>query len=186
MPVNVFSMYYTVICKHLHDTLKNFTKSLEVSTNPDYSELLNQFLHIRKLVDETDSELSILMFTTFLCYACVMYFCVLSMLHPQQYEAYTGIVALISIWILFVAYCLAFIAMTVTGSRIYEDSASIWIKTQELINTRHRLTFPQKRFLSVIEKNLAMTVWKITPVKRSFILAAVGTIFTYCVLLDYL
>ncbi|GFS71131.1 uncharacterized protein NPIL_550361 [Nephila pilipes] len=106
------------------------------------------------------------------------------MLHPQQYEAYMGIVSLISVWILFVAFCLAFIAMTVTGSLVHDDSASIWIKTQELINTRQRLSFSQKRFLSVVEKNLAMTVWKIAPVKRSFILAALGTIFTYCILLD--
>ncbi|GFY47490.1 uncharacterized protein TNIN_459101 [Trichonephila inaurata madagascariensis] len=184
MPINVFSMYYTLICSHLHGLLKNFVKYLEITTNLDYSELLRQYLCIRKLVEETDSELSILMFTSSLCYASIMYFCVSSLLHPQLYKGYAGTAALLAEWILFVSYCLAFITMTVIGSWIHEASASIWIKTQELINTRHRISFCQSRFLSVVEKDFAMTVWKIAPVKRSFILAALGTIFTYCIVLD--
>ncbi|GIY78768.1 hypothetical protein CDAR_117091 [Caerostris darwini] len=91
-----------------------------------------------------------------------------------------------------VTYCIlldglgnaAFLLMTASGSLVYEISLSIWDKAYKVIDAKDGITFSQQHFLCLTSKELTMTVWKITPVNRSFILAMLGTVVTYCILLD--
>ncbi|GIY65989.1 uncharacterized protein CDAR_454061 [Caerostris darwini] len=183
-PVSLFALYYAAICRHLRDVLKNFTKTLEAEAYTDYVGALKQNLLIRKLILEADSELSILVFTSTLYHAGSAYFGITSLLHIDEFKTFAGWMALSAIWSSALGNFVPFLAMVVAGSSVHEASASVWDKAQEMINAGQELTPSQKRFLSVAEKELAMTVWQITPVKRSYILATMGTILTYCILLD--
>ncbi|GFT98426.1 uncharacterized protein NPIL_547491 [Nephila pilipes] len=184
LPVSIFAIFYSVLCYHLYDVVKNFSKYLEENTVIDYDGILKQYLSIRKLVLEADSELSILMFSSSLFYACAMYFGITLILHSKDYTSSGSYLPLVSIWLVFVASYTAFVMMAAAGSLVYEASTDIWEKAQELMNTEQNPTFSQKRFLAITEKYLTLTAWRITPVKRSFILATLGTILTYCILLD--
>ncbi|GFY43728.1 uncharacterized protein TNIN_214301 [Trichonephila inaurata madagascariensis] len=184
LPIGIFSTFYAVLCYHLYDVVKNFLKYLDETTINDNDVILKQYLSIRKLVLEADSELSLLMFMSSLFYACAMYFGIASILHSEDYTSSGSYLSLVTIWLVFIASNTAFVVMAIFGSLVWETSTDIWEKAQELMNTEQNPTFSQKRFLAVSEKGLTMTAWKITPVKRSFILATMGTIFTYCILLD--
>ncbi|GBM13886.1 hypothetical protein AVEN_214508-1 [Araneus ventricosus] len=186
LPVSVFAMYYTAMCQYLCGMLKKFRKSLQATANRDYGEILKFYLFIRKLVSDIDSELSILMFSSSLYYASTTYFGLTTIIHQDDYWKDVAILPLSTVWVLFATNFAAFMTMTVSGSSIYDESANIWSVVQETISPEQNLTPTQKRFLSVAEKELAMTAWKIAPVKRSFIIATLGTIVTYCILLDSL
>ncbi|GFR14057.1 uncharacterized protein TNCT_630331 [Trichonephila clavata] len=184
LPIGLFSIYYALLCYHLYDVVKNFCKYIDETTINDYGVILKQYLSIRKLVLEADSELSLLMFTSSLYYACAMYFGISSILHSEDYTSSGSYLGLVTIWLVFIASNTAFVVMAIFGSIVCEISTDVWEKAEELMNTEKNPTFSQKRFLAVSEKGFTMTAWKITPVKRSFILATLGTIFTYCILLD--
>ncbi|GIY65991.1 uncharacterized protein CDAR_454081 [Caerostris darwini] len=185
-PAYVFAIYYTVICRYLSNILKNFLKTFGAITNPNYVVTLKQYLLIRKLVMEADSELSVLMFTSTLFNSCSLYVGITCLLHPGDYLSLGGISAMLAVWILFAISFTAFFVMSKTGSSIHELSSSIWDKVQQLIPAGQELTSSQKRLLSVVEKELTMTVWKVASVKRSFILATLGTVVTYSILVDNL
>ncbi|GIX98978.1 uncharacterized protein CEXT_753421 [Caerostris extrusa] len=184
-PAYIFAIYYTVICRYLSNILKNFLKTFGAITNPNYVVTVKQYLLIRKLVMEADSELSVLMFISTLFNSCSLYVGITCLLHPGDYLSLGGISAVLAVWILFAISFTSFCDVK-TGSSIHELSSSTWDKVQQLIHAGEKLTSSQKRLLNVVEKDLTMTVWKVTSVKRSFILATLGTIVTYSILVDNL
>ncbi|GBM69212.1 hypothetical protein AVEN_203401-1, partial [Araneus ventricosus] len=169
LPVSVFAMYYTAMCQHLCGMLKKFRKSLEATSNCDYGEILKLYLFIRKMVSDIDSELSILMCTCSLYYASTTYRGLTTIIHQDDFWKDVAMLPLSTIWVLFATNFGAFMAMTVSGSSVYEESAKIWSNVQVRISPEQNLTPIKKRFLSIAEKELAMTAWKIVPVKRTFI-----------------
>ncbi|GIX98977.1 uncharacterized protein CEXT_753411 [Caerostris extrusa] len=115
---------------------------------------------------EADSELSFLMFTSTLFNSCSLYVGITCLRHPNDYLSIGGISAVLAVWSLFIISFTAFLVMVKTGSSIHELSSSTWDKVQQLIHAGQKLTSSQKRLLSIVEKELTMTVWKAASVKR--------------------
>ncbi|GIX90842.1 uncharacterized protein CEXT_482351 [Caerostris extrusa] len=78
----------------------------------------------------------------------------------------------------------SYFSLALSGCFVYEAAEDLWLKAQEVLATKKDITSFQARFLSIVDKKLHLSVWKTVPIKRSFILAMVGTVLTYCLLLD--
>lgn len=181
VPLNIFALYYTAVCCNLQRMIVNLKESF---TRPcKYDDFFENYLAIRRFIADMDKELSFLMFTSSFFNACTMYFGLTCWLHPNEYGKAFQIA---TIWFLVPASHLPFFTMILSACFVHEASSSMWDKGHELLRLGCAPSFSQLRILYVTEKELTLTVWKIVPIKRSFLVAAMGTIFTYCVLLDNL
>ncbi|GFR00916.1 uncharacterized protein TNCT_364191 [Trichonephila clavata] len=181
LPLSVFSMYYTYLCLNLRSIMKQFQQSLDVllKHKPEYS--LRLYLSIKGLVVNMDSDLSLLMFTTSLYNTSTMYFGVTIWLHSEEYGTLSS---LSSIWVLLTMSYIAFISMGISASFVHEAASDVYTEAEKRLNNGNRPAEPLRQFLKVADKELFLTVWRIVPIKRNFILGTIGTIFTYCILLE--
>ncbi|GBL63160.1 hypothetical protein AVEN_3985-1 [Araneus ventricosus] len=102
-------------------------------------------------------------------------------LHPEEFRS---TIQSLSVVCLFIASSVAYMGLVLSGSLVHEAASDLWLKAHEILSRKPEVNSFQQRFLSIVEKNLHVTVWKILPITRSFILATLGTVFTYCLLLD--
>ncbi|GFY73744.1 uncharacterized protein TNIN_475551 [Trichonephila inaurata madagascariensis] len=112
-----------------------------------------------------------------------MYFGLTAVLHTDEYLNEINIVTLCSV---FVANATSYISLTLSASKVPEATQELWFQLQEDFTTGSIITNVQQRTLALLEKGLHFTVWKMIPIKRSLILATMGTVFTYNLLLDSL
>ncbi|GFT42721.1 uncharacterized protein NPIL_122191 [Nephila pilipes] len=124
-----------------------------------------------------------LVFVSSIYNASVVYFGLTAALHHEEYIDGFQIMSVCSI---FTANFVAYIGLTLSASLVHESSEDLLQKAYEVLNFRNDINSIQQRFLSSLEKDLFLTVWRIVPIKRSFIFTTMGTIFTYCIILDSL
>ncbi|GFT82318.1 hypothetical protein NPIL_240721 [Nephila pilipes] len=72
--------------------------------------------------------------------------------------------------------------MSTSASLVCEASQEIGSMAEASIGVTPRSKYMQLRFLMSAEKEIHLTVWKMIPIRRNFILATTGAIFTYAVL----
>ncbi|KAF8774156.1 hypothetical protein HNY73_016738 [Argiope bruennichi] len=77
-----------------------------------------------------------------------------------------------------------FIAMTVTATLVHESNESALEILKELASKRRNLTPSKKQILFNDNNHKSLTVWKIIPIRRSFIIGFQGTVLTYCMLFN--
>ncbi|GBM07117.1 hypothetical protein AVEN_177081-1 [Araneus ventricosus] len=160
--------------------ITSFKRKFE-SKNILLDEDLEIYQVIRKLIEDIDSHLSFLMFLSTLYNACTMYFGIDNLMRPVE-SCYKNDNA--AVWLLFGTSYSAFIAMAVTGTLVHESSESILHILKELACKRCRLLPSQKHILFNDNNHISLTVWKIIPIRRSFIIGTLGTVLTYCMLFN--
>ncbi|GFR19481.1 hypothetical protein TNCT_301321 [Trichonephila clavata] len=69
--------------------------------------------------------------------------------------------------------------MSVSASRVGEASSEISSLALTLPKNKENSSSDQQRFIMLAEKEITMTVWKIVPIRRSFIFSISGALFTY-------
>ncbi|GFT36662.1 hypothetical protein NPIL_503641 [Nephila pilipes] len=67
----------------------------------------------------------------------------------------------------------------VLASMIPEASAEIGSVASAMPESTDKTNFSQQRFIAAAEKEITLTVWKITPIRRSFIFGITGVLLTY-------
>ncbi|KAF8785716.1 hypothetical protein HNY73_011228 [Argiope bruennichi] len=164
----------------------HFAKSFENTSRLNFNSRWKIYLDLRKSVQETDSDLCLLMFLSSLYFACNTYFGISLLIHYAAYIHFVNILPIVSACLLFSVGSFSFILMAGTGSLINEASSGICDKVNDVINSEQNPTPIQQRLLYATEKEMTMTVWKMTSIKRGFIFATEGTILTYSILLDNL
>ncbi|GFT03729.1 hypothetical protein NPIL_644701 [Nephila pilipes] len=112
--------------------------------------------------------------------SCVMYFSLNVMIAPA---AFRDPLQQLSTHCLFLNTFTLFIAMTTSASMVPEASAEVASIALTIPDDNERLTFKHLRFIMTMERELVLTVWKITPVKRNFIFGIAGILFTYTLML---
>ncbi|GFU27593.1 uncharacterized protein NPIL_454941 [Nephila pilipes] len=182
LSANTFAIYYATICCHLKLVVAHITESL-TGQDHDCNILFRKYIVIRKLVLHIDDELSFLVFISSVFNACGMYFSLTAALHPSEYLNELNVVTVCSA---FAANAVAYIGIFLSASLVPEAVDDLWSRLHEVLSSKNNITNIQQRTLSILEKGLYFTVWKFLPIKRSYILATMGTIFTYSLLLDSL
>ncbi|GIY08713.1 hypothetical protein CEXT_737101 [Caerostris extrusa] len=103
--------------------------------------------------------------------------------HPTDYGY---LVHQFSSWVLpFISFVM-FINMAVSGCLVYETGSGICDEIQKITTNCSRTAESQRQLSKLSENELCLTVWKIVPIKRSFLIATIGTVFTYCILIHNL
>ncbi|GFT67706.1 uncharacterized protein NPIL_614821 [Nephila pilipes] len=181
LPLNTFGIYYTITCHRMKCIMDNFKKVLESIQCLEFDKTLQMYKDIQNLISEMDDGMSFLMFTSTVFNAIPMYFGVTKLLRPMDFAMDSET---ISVWSLFIASYGAFISMAATGSLVCETNTKILDQLKGMANSRSALMPFQNDMLSLDAKKGSLTIWNIVPVTRGFIFSILGTIFTYCILLD--
>ncbi|GFQ70766.1 uncharacterized protein TNCT_220201 [Trichonephila clavata] len=178
LPITTFSIFYVSICTQIRSELVSFQNLLSTKTILNYEGSLKAFSCIKTRVEAIDKEVSFLIFCSIVHTSSTMYY----LLHVAFDPDYNKSSKLIEIILSFLFNSAIFFVSTVSASMVGETS-------QEIASTVRSLTAPSvatgvslQRFLFVVEKDICLTVWKIVPIRRNFIIGTMGAILTYSAL----
>lgn len=179
MPLYIFTMFYITTCHQLKAAILNFTNTIALNN----INIVHSYNYIRAKVEYVDDELSFFVFcSTVHCFSYMHLFLSLS-LHPQTL---TGTISVLAIIFTFLTIFFSFVAMTVSASLVCEASLQVKKLAKRLVIASENSSFALKKLLLCTEDEINLTVWKILPIKRSFILGTTGSLFTYALLYDSL
>ncbi|GFQ65852.1 uncharacterized protein TNCT_240581 [Trichonephila clavata] len=181
LPLNAFAVYYTITCHRMRCVLNTFRNGLESINHCDIDQALRMYKDIQNLIAEMDGGMSFLMFTSTIFNAIPMYFGITKLLRPRDFAMDSET---LSVWSLFIASYGTFIAMAASGSLVCETNVLTMDLLKGIVNNRSDLTPSLNDVPFHDTKVESLTVWNIVTVNRSFIFSILGTIFTYCILLD--
>ncbi|GFW59159.1 uncharacterized protein TNCV_2780901 [Trichonephila clavipes] len=163
---------------NIRSELLYFQNQLSTKTILNYEEPLKAFSCIKARVEAIDKEVSFLIFCNIVYNSSTMYYLLHTAFDPD-YNKSNKFIEIISFFLFNFA---VFIVTTVSASLVGEAS-------QEIASTVRSLTAPSvatglslQRFLLVVEKDICLTVWKIVPIRRNFIIGTMGAILTYSAL----
>lgn len=184
LPMFAFDMFYIIVCCHLRHAIRSFSKDL-IEKESSYDDHLRSYVSIKSIADFVDDELSIFIVCGTVSTSNMMYYTVTTFLH--QAGAHTSLYTAVIIFN-FVYRFVSFIAMTMAASSVSEASAEVCkhAKAQKLDRRNPGSPIEQLKFMICADNEIYLTVWKIVPIRRSFILGAIGAIFTYVFLFDNL
>ncbi|GFQ97347.1 hypothetical protein TNCT_586491 [Trichonephila clavata] len=130
-------------------------------------EILQSYMNVKQTMTFTDDKLSFFMFciTTYL--ASNMYFSISFILQ-------SNITVLNVVLCSFVNSVVCFTLTTVSASLVSEESERVAMQLYQ--------KYPMK--FCYCKQDMHFTIWKIAAIRRSFIIATLGTMFTYAVLFD--
>ncbi|GFS69840.1 hypothetical protein NPIL_130861 [Nephila pilipes] len=69
--------------------------------------------------------------------------------------------------------------MTTSASSVAEASSEIGSIALIMPEDKRRSSFNHQRFITLVEKEITLTVWRITPIKRKFVFGIIGMLVTY-------
>ncbi|GIY04975.1 hypothetical protein CEXT_647351, partial [Caerostris extrusa] len=72
-----------------------------------------------------------------------------------------------------------FIITTTYASMVEEASLEIGSQAHTLPESTLKSIFVQQKFMMLFQRGITLTVWRITPIRRSFAFGIIGIILTY-------
>lgn len=182
-PINVFAISYSITCYQLKIILRNFINCILNGLFLNLDDLGKKYSDIVSTVLDIDNDLSFLQFLSVSVYAYIVYFALSGILHPTEFT-FPGQTVII----FFNAFyqITSFIITTVSASFVSEEAANVRAAIRKLQSKNIISSAQKKHISSVVEENIYLTVWKIVPISRSFILGTIGAILTYVLLIDNL
>ncbi|GFS80355.1 uncharacterized protein NPIL_662901 [Nephila pilipes] len=176
LPMSNFSVFYVTICNQIRSEILSFQKILK--SNSDYERLLQIYSDIKSRVEAIDDQISILVFISIVDNSLAMYIFLHTLLEEDTVYHYK----FVKISFFFTITFLTFIAITVSASMVSEASLVVASTSRCLSSTTMASALILQRLLTCLEKEICLTVWKIVPIKRNFIIGTMGAVLTYVVL----
>ncbi|GFY46085.1 hypothetical protein TNIN_473251 [Trichonephila inaurata madagascariensis] len=150
---------------------------------PDYEKLLRTFSGIKSTVERIDNEMGVFVFFITVYNFCVMLFSLYVIVDPN---AFHDMYERIAVTVLALTAFGIFAVMTLSASRVTEAAAEISSKVWKMRESGGRSFISQQRFISFVEKDITLTLWGITQIRRNFIFGMLGLIFTYTLMIHSL
>ncbi|GFY56001.1 hypothetical protein TNIN_25131 [Trichonephila inaurata madagascariensis] len=69
--------------------------------------------------------------------------------------------------------------MMVSASSVAEASSEVSAMALTMPEAKGRSNFNHHRFIMLAEKEITLTAWKITPIRRNFLFGIMGILVTY-------
>ncbi|GFT36852.1 hypothetical protein NPIL_91271 [Nephila pilipes] len=149
----------------------------------DYETLLQKYSVIKSTVDLVDNEMGIFMFITTIYNFCVMMFSLCVIVDPNAFhDMYERLAVSIPAFTAFGIFAL----MTLSASSVAEAAAEVCSNAWKKPQSRGRSLFSQQRFVAFTEREIFLTLWGITNIRRNFIFGMLGIIFTYTLIIHRL
>ncbi|GFU13775.1 hypothetical protein NPIL_145131 [Nephila pilipes] len=164
--------------------LKTFPKKLSERSRLNYDKLLRLYISIKSLVDELDDELSCYIFGFITFTSGMIYFALFidfSTIMKNNYD-------IIFFWSHTCRTFGSYLAATVSASMVAQASEEVGnlAQAQVKIDKDPYALLAQQTFVTVFDKAMHFTAWKIVPIRRSFIIGTMGIVVTYVLLFDNL
>ncbi|KAG8189543.1 hypothetical protein JTE90_008503 [Oedothorax gibbosus] len=180
MTVNAFLIFYIAVCHELGTIFETFKKSMTLNSPPDYESLLKEFHKRTRLVREIDDELSIIVFWATLANLISIYYALSIVVDLKTIPQI--ITMLYNLTVSIVMFFLTCYSASELSDIVHDLSTAAHMLPENL----KMPPIKHLRFLFVVDKSVRLTVWKLFPLEKSYILASIGTIITYAVLVDNL
>ncbi|KAG8172742.1 hypothetical protein JTE90_025346 [Oedothorax gibbosus] len=181
VPINTFSILYVSVCQHMRFKILHFSDMISSRRGLKLNHLMQSYTRISNMVEGMDHTMSFPLFCHTLYSAGTMYYVLALILYPANNEISTKELAHSTIF--FMMTLQSFAAMSVSASSISEASQIVSKEIKSLSPDSLDSAFQLQRFISMTgEGGLGLTLWKIVPIRRSFIFSALGTFFTYILL----
>lgn len=180
MPIYTFATYYVTTCHQVKTAIFHFSKNMiENSNNSKYDKLCHSYITIRSAVEFVDQNLSFLVFCNITYCFSYMYKFVSQVLQAKEPLDTPHLLYISSV---FSNILLSFVAMTVAASLVGEASLEVESAARRMLQSSQSSTFTLRNFYHATEREINLTVWKIVPIRRSFIIGTIGSLFTYVML----
>ncbi|GFV70129.1 hypothetical protein TNCV_4337381 [Trichonephila clavipes] len=148
----------------------DFLKKIDEHPGTNYEELSQSYSNLEKMVSFIDNQLSVFVFWVTTYVAITMCLMISYIFHSKTLFILTDFCSLLNSSVCF---------LTATTSAAFVSNASESVRKKcKSLPENHSHNFVCNK------KELYLSVWKIVPIRRSFILAAFGTIVTYVILFD--
>ncbi|GFQ86351.1 hypothetical protein TNCT_56441 [Trichonephila clavata] len=143
---------------------------------PDYAGLLLTYSTIMSIIRNIDKEISVFVFITTICNFCTMMISLNAVFDPQTF---VDVSELIAASIFCVSIFFLFMVLFSAASKVAEASYEVGFKVWTMPESGGISMIHQQRFIMLAEKEIALTLWGITPIKRSLACGMIGMTFTY-------
>lgn len=179
--MNAFALYYTVLCLYTNENFKKIIKTVSLKNFTDLSSCFKMYKLASALVVRLDEVFN---FAVFLCFTFVtlsVYYHLTFMLHsPFESSGFEAAMFASLIDGLLILSC-----MCASASAIHDSSRDVG---RSLPSLKSSFDKTEDKYWLIIGSlsGVSMTVWNVIHVTKSFLLGAVGTIFTYSLLIDSL
>lgn len=183
MPIFVFTVFYVIMCFELRAAILNVSNSITLNLDSAHDEARKTYNSIRSIAEFIDQELSFLVFCITVLFSSYMYDFVVLALHAKTFLISTKLTFTTC---LFLNSLSSFLAMAVSASLLGEASLQVGSMVRKAQQASKNQTLAIQKFLLSTEKEINLTVWKIVPIRRNFIIGTIGALFTYVVLFDNL
>ncbi|GIY20224.1 uncharacterized protein CDAR_415841 [Caerostris darwini] len=131
---------------------------------------------IKSVVQEIDKDVGLLVFLSIISTSFLICFSIYLILEPKVLE---GSFLRFQVCCGFLVNFLLFILTTASALMVEETSLEVGSQAHKLSESRGKSIFVQRSIMMFLEKGITLTVWRITPVRRSLVFGIVGIILTY-------
>ncbi|GFT97539.1 uncharacterized protein TNCV_387041 [Trichonephila clavipes] len=181
MPLLTFVLFYTAVCHRASSIIQRFGDTLATKSEFNYEMILHSYTRIKSAVNFIDNKVGFLVFTTVIYSSCIMCF---ALYYVMESSMLTHALDRLIIFHQIFSTFLMLIVMSISASSVGEASSEISSLALTLPKSKEDSSFYQQRFIILAEKEITMTVWKIVPIRRSFIFSISGVLFTYTLMFN--
>ncbi|GFQ66693.1 hypothetical protein TNCT_94281 [Trichonephila clavata] len=122
----------------------------------------------KAVVIKFENLVGLLVFDTLMYNSCDLYFALYVALDPNMFEDP------ILIYYNFLASFASFMIMMASASSVAEASSEVSSMALTMPEDKGSSNFNHQRFVTLAEKEITLTAWKITPIRRNFIFGIRG------------
>ncbi|GIY94916.1 hypothetical protein CEXT_23301 [Caerostris extrusa] len=164
MPIIAFAYFYIAVCIDIKCIIKHIGQSMSKSNVIEAKELLHSYSVVKTTVEQIDKEVSFLVFTTILLHSIYMCF---SLYAALDSDGYHGRFQRVLIFNVSFGASSFFIAMTSSAAMIAEQAGELFSSSSIISASNVNVSLLQN-FIVISQQKIALTVWRIIPITRSF------------------
>ncbi|GFQ86779.1 uncharacterized protein TNCT_87811 [Trichonephila clavata] len=146
----------------------------------NYENLLHNYSVIKAVIIKFDNLVGLLVFAALMYNSCDLYFELYVALDPSMFKDP------ILIYYNFLASFASFMIMMASASSVAEASSEVSARALTMPEDKEKSNFNHQRFMTLAEKEITLTAWKITPTRRNFIFGIMGILLTYTLMFQKL
>lgn len=181
LPICTFAAFYVLLCYHLRCLLKQPVR-LNLPNKDFLIKVLHSISSLHGTIQTIDDKLSIFILFLSVNVSLTVMFHVSSMLrHSSYYTSCVTCIDRIDKYVSMGHAVIILLAVTISASLVHEayDKLRFEVRRSIEFSTNENL-----KFITYIDKEAYLTVYKIVQIRRSFIVGMLGGVVTYMLLLD--
>ena len=181
MPLNIFSIFYVMICHEIEAVILNFRHSMKKYPRCTYKELNITYSKIKSVVDHVDSNAGFLILISIFFYGILLCTILSMLISLERFDMDLFNMATLCTCANGISN---YLATTLSASKIHEASLSVKSQSKRFQEKNFHSVCSYMLFLHNCDEEISMTLWRILSIKRNVVLGIFGTMLTYALLFD--